>query len=108
VACRGEFPHLQRVLDKFQSRNFAILAVNLEPKHDEFVEPLLQAMGIRFVALKSNWDWASNQYGVQGTPENFLIDGQGRIMFRPTVHDDTTQLLLEREVEALLERAPPK
>jgi hypothetical protein len=62
-------------------------------------------MGVRFVPLKSNWDWAREQYGVEGTPANFLIDVQGRIVFKPVVHDAATRLVLEREVEALLERA---
>ena len=35
-----------------------------------------------------------------------LIDQQGRIMFRPEVHDDASRVVLEREVEALLGRSP--
>lgn len=106
--CREEFPHLQQVLDKYKDRGFAILAVNLEPAHDDDVLPLLEAMKIRFVALKSNWEWAAEQYGVQGTPANALIDAEGRIIFKPVVHDETTRLVLEREVEALLDRMRSK
>jgi hypothetical protein len=68
------------------------------------VLPLLTAMGIGFVPLESDWTWAGQQYGVQGTPETALIDQQGRIMFRPQVHDAATRAALERQVEALLNR----
>ena len=61
-------------------------------------------MGITFVPLESDWSWAQEQYGVQGTPEALLLDQQGRIMFRPVVHDAATQAMLERQVEALLKR----
>jgi hypothetical protein len=102
--CRVEFPHLQKVLDKYKEQGFAVLAVNLEPDHDAFVLTLLEAMGTRFVPLKSNWEWAEKEYGVQGTPATALIDGRGRVMFKPVVHDEATRLVLEREVEALLRR----
>jgi hypothetical protein len=42
---------------------------------------------------------------VQGTPSNALIDGQGRIVFKPDVHDTASRIVLERQVEALLDRA---
>jgi len=48
---------------------------------------------------------ADQQYGVQGTPETALIDPHGRIMFRPYVHDAATRAVLEREIDALLNRA---
>jgi hypothetical protein len=41
---------------------------------------------------------------VQGTPAAALIDAHGRIMFRPEVHDVASRTVLEREVEALLDR----
>jgi hypothetical protein len=44
---------------------------------------------------------------VTGTPEALLIDQQGRIMFKPEVHDADTRLALERQVQALLDRARP-
>ena len=66
--------------------------------------PLLTAMGIRFMPLESDWPWADQNYGVQGTPEALLLDQQGRIMFKPAVHDAETRAMLERQVEALLNR----
>ena len=54
--------------------------------------------------LESDWPWAEQNYGVQGTPEALLLDQQGRIMFKPVVHDAETRAMLERQVEALLNR----
>lgn len=67
--------------------------------------PLLAAMRVGFVPLESDWTWAEKQYQVQGTPATALIDQQGRVMFRPEVHDDASRVVLEREVEALLGRS---
>jgi tetratricopeptide (TPR) repeat protein len=105
--CREEFPHLQQVLQKYESRGLAVLAINLEPTQRPSVQPLLAAMGITFVSLESDWAWADEHYGVTGTPEALLLDQHGRIMFKPVVHDADTRLGLERQVEALLDRAQP-
>ena len=95
------------MLDKYANRGLTVLAINLEPAQRQSVLPLLTAMGITFVPLESDWTWAEQQYGVTGTPEAALIDPQGRIMFRPQVHDTATRILLERQVEALLNRGAP-
>jgi hypothetical protein len=92
------------VLDKYESRGLNVLAINLEPTQREQVAPLLSATGIRFILAESDWAWAEKEFGVTGTPESMLLDEQGRIMFRPSVHDTETRLILERQVEALLSR----
>jgi hypothetical protein len=84
-----------------------VLAINLEPAQRESVLPLLAAMRVGFVPLESDWEWAATHYDVQGTPSNALGDQQGRIVFRPAVHDSASRILLERQVQALLDRAPP-
>jgi hypothetical protein len=81
-----------------------VLAINLEPTQREGVLPLLAAMRVGFVPLESEWEWAEKHYDVQGTPSNALIDAQGRIVFRPEVHDTASRIALERQVEALLDR----
>ena len=92
------------MLDKFESRGLTVLAINLEPAQRASVLPLLAATGIHFVPLESDWTWAEKEYGVTGTPEAMLLDQQGRIMFRPEVHDAGTRAILERQIEALLLR----
>lgn len=82
-----------------------MLAINLEPTQRQSVLPLLAAMRVGFVPLESEWEWAEKHYDVQGTPSNALIDAQGRIVFRPEVHDTASRVVLERQVEALLDRA---
>jgi hypothetical protein len=81
-----------------------VLAINLEPTQRQQVLPLLKAMGIGFTPLESEWAWAQKEYGINGTPAAILVDSQGRIMFKPEVSDAATERLLERQVEALLNR----
>jgi hypothetical protein len=96
------------VLEKYENRGFAVLAINLEPTQRESVLPLLAAMRVAFVPLESEWAWAEKHYDVQGTPSNALIDAQGRIVSRPVVHDAASRITLERQIEALLNGVPSR
>ena len=95
---------MQRVLEMYRDRGFAVVAISVEPEQRGLVVPVMKALGVDFLPLQSDWKWAEDQYGVKSTPETALIDQQGRIMFRPHVHDAETRGVLAREVEALLNR----
>ncbi len=92
------------MLDKYQGQGFTVLAVNVEPGQRQMVLPVMKGLGVDFVPLNSDWTLAEKNYGVVGTPDTALVDQQGRIMFKPHVHDAETRAVLEREVEALLRR----
>jgi hypothetical protein len=92
------------VLDIYGDRGFTVLAINVEPGQRSLVTPVMTALGVHFLPLQSDWKWAEQNYGIKSTPETALIDQQGRIMFKPHVHDAETRGVLAREVDALLNR----
>ena len=105
--CRGEFPYIQAVLDKYKSQGFEIVAVNVHPPEDDFVLPLLKGFKLGFIPLKSDDKWAAEAYKVRGEPTNFLIGSDSRIYFGPIspVSSPEAQRTLELQVEALLLQA---
>ena len=60
--CRGEFPTLQRVLDKYKDRGFAILSLNVLPEEQAFVMPYLTKNRFTFHALETTTEWAEKTY----------------------------------------------
>jgi tetratricopeptide (TPR) repeat protein len=102
--CRGEFPYIQAVLDKYKDQGFEIVAVNVEREEDDFVMPLLKGFGLGFIPLKGN-DTITHTYHVRGEPTNFLIGADGRIYFGPLapVSSPEAQRTLELQVAALLQ-----
>ena len=95
---------MQRVFEMYRDLGFTVLAINLEPEQRRLVAPVMTALGVGFVSLQGDWKWAEQNYGVKSTPDTALVDQQGRIMFKPHVHDAETRGVLAREVEALLNR----
>jgi len=101
--CRAEFPYLEQVARKFADRGLVVLAANIHPAEAAEVEPFLRNTGYPFIGLQTNPEWAKETYGVTGTPRNFLIDPEGRIVHEPAIYNLETQLELERWLEWYLE-----
>lgn len=100
--CRGEFPFLQAVLEKYRDRGFEILAINGHAPEDHMVMPLLQGWKLDFLPLKAD-DAVVKDYKVRGFPANFLCGPDGRIYYEPPpVGTIKAQRELELHIEALL------
>ena len=48
---------------------------------DEGAKKFLAEKKITFRSLRGSWEWAGKAYGVNGTPRNFILDREGRILF---------------------------
>jgi len=101
--CRGEFPHFESVLKKFNRNDVAYLGLNVEPLQDEAVVPFLKESGYTFTALhdsrkrvKGNLDDNNSE------PTNFLIDQKGRIVFSKFRIDENNEKTLELMIKELL------
>jgi thiol-disulfide isomerase/thioredoxin/Flp pilus assembly protein TadD len=103
--CRGENPGLQRVLKKIGPDKFVILAVNVYPAEDEFVLPYLQGNAFDFIPLRGSEELAEKQWGARGYPTNFLIDPQGRTVYRlGPMRGEASERTFEMQIEMLLAR----
>ena len=103
--CMNEFTYIQQALDKYKARGFEILAINIVPKEDGQVLQTVKDKKVTFITLKmSDDEFASREYRVAGAPSNFLLDRDGRLIYRPQIHDRETARTFELEIEMLLKR----
>jgi thiol-disulfide isomerase/thioredoxin len=104
VWCRAEFPRLQEVLDKYKAQGLAVVTINVEIKEQEGAVKIMSGYG--FTALKGSdkgFSWANKMYGVQGTPTSFLLDPDGKIVFKVEgLESLESEKACETEVEGLL------
>jgi thiol-disulfide isomerase/thioredoxin len=104
--CRGEFPFLQAVLEKYRDRGFEILAINGHAPEDHMVMPLLKGWKLDFLPLNGGDETVLKNYKVRGFPSNFLYGPDGRIFYEPPpVSTRSAQRELELQIEALLASA---
>jgi len=72
---------------------------------DAGAKKFLTEKGITFRSLRSDWQTASKLYGVDGTPANFIIDADGRVLFVHHGYDGPEGVeQMGYEVEAALDR----
>jgi thiol-disulfide isomerase/thioredoxin len=103
--CRGEFPHLQKIVEQFRGKPFAVLALNTHPQEADKVRSFMEGNRYPFRALQTpTEDWAEKNYAVIGTPANFLLDQQGHVIAKPMVYDDETAGRLVTQIRQLLDR----
>jgi len=104
--CKAEFPHFQAVINKFKNEKVVYLGINVYPEQDPYVIPFMQNSRYSFIPLRGTSAFAEKYYGVQGEPENFLIDKDGKIIFKNFRIDDTNHRTLELMLSSLLQKAP--
>jgi len=101
--CREEFPHFQAVINKFKNNNIVYIGINVDPIQDPYVIPFMNNTKYSFIPLRGSSAFASKYYGVQGEPENFLIDKEGQIIFRDFRIDGENHRTLELMISSLLQ-----
>jgi thiol-disulfide isomerase/thioredoxin len=100
--CRGEFPSLQAVLDKYKGRGFQIVAINVHPNEDNWVMSLIKGWRLGFLPVHGDED-LMKAYNVRGAPSNFLYGPDGRIYYTPgPVNTVDARRELELQIEGLL------
>jgi thiol-disulfide isomerase/thioredoxin len=102
--CRGEFPHFESVLKKFKGKEIVYVGINVFPEQDDYVLPFMQGTKYSFIPLRGNADWAEKAYKVRGEPTNFLIDGDGRIVFSNFMINANNERMLELMITSMLNK----
>lgn len=74
---------MQQVLDKYKAKNFDVVTINVQDKQEKGAVQIMSNYG--FTALKNpggDFGWSMKTYGVNGTPTSFLLDPDGKILFK--------------------------
>lgn len=100
AACRQELPQLQRLYDQFKEKGLEIVAID-KGDTDEAVKKVVQEnkMTFRVLVDRADREFAvGDRFGVVAYPTNFLIDGDGKVLWRGSGFD-------EREIMTELKKA---
>ena len=74
-------------------------------RRPEMAQQFLKELGVTFPVVEDKTDVAAG-YQVTGTPTNFLIDREGRIIFRGVGYAPGSEGELRAQIEYLLTRKP--
>ena len=96
--CRAQKPFLIAAYDKYKDKGFEILGVSLDTERQKNAWlAAIEKDGLAWKQISAlmGGDDAASLYGVQGIPDNFLLDPQGKIIARRLRGDQLDQKLAE-------------
>lgn len=104
VGCRKEIPHLVELYRDYRARGFEIVAIAMSYDPPNQVDEFRRRMELPYrIALDLDGSAARAFGDVRLTPTTFVIDPQGRIVFKQIGEFDLEQM--HRRIQGLL-RAP--
>ncbi len=101
--CRGEFPHFENVVKKFNKNDLAYLGINIISNQNDYVIPFLKTSGYSFIPLEDvKGRDKGNLDNRNAAPVNFLIDQEGRVLFSNFRTDGDNEDELELMIKLLI------
>jgi peroxiredoxin len=80
--CRVENPNVVKAYNKFSSKNFTVFGVSLDREKEPWIKAI-EKDGLVWPQVSDLQFWQNSAavlYRVQGIPQNFLIDPNGKIV----------------------------
>ena len=80
--CRNEMPAMERLYQSLRADGFEIVAISVDQVSSEKVKTFAEELKLTFPVLHDRDSIISNLYSNPGVPVSYLIDRQGRIVYR--------------------------
>ena len=100
--CRREMPSMERLSQRLKDQPFVILAINQqENPEDVFVFTGQLEPAPTFPILFDRDSKVANAWGVLGLPASYIVDQQGRVVYRAMGGREFDHPEIERSIRAL-------
>ena len=80
--CRKEMSAMERLYQSLRAEGFEIVAISVDQASTEKVKAFAEELKLTFPVLHDRDSIVSNLYSNPGVPVSYLIDRQGRIVYR--------------------------
>lgn len=96
--CRKENPNVVATYNKYRNKGFDIIGVSLDQDKSDWVEAI-KTDNLSWTQVSELAEWEKNiaakKYNVTAIPDNFLIDGNGKIIAKKLHGDELEKKLAE-------------
>ena len=82
TSCKEEFSELERYRQTFSAHGLRVVAVSVDQGSDVKVRKFVQAQGSQFPVAHDAEARIQAMYGVGGLPTTYLLDAQGKVLWR--------------------------
>ncbi len=99
--CRRSFPWMNEMQQKYGTKGFTVVAINVDKKRAD-AEKFLAQIPANFPVVYDEAGTTPAAYAVKGMPSSYLIDPSGKISYVERGFVDENKAPLEARVKALL------
>ena len=96
-----EYPHLVDLYKRYGGPDFVIFGVE-GTNRPQLAKEFLEEMGVTFPVVMDDQKVAREIYEIKGYPTTYLIDRDGRIIFRHLGFSEGKEKTFEAEIQLLL------
>ncbi len=85
----GYNERMEKLYETYSTKNVAILAVNANKAEDvKMIAAHAKDHGFKFPVLKDDKNKVADLYGAQVTPETYVIDARGKLLYHGRIDDN--------------------
>ncbi|MEX2283114.1 MAG: TlpA disulfide reductase family protein [Gemmatimonadota bacterium] len=83
IPCRKELPELQQLHQQLASRGLHVVGVSVDDgSADRAVDQFVREFGLTYTILRDPAEKVSHTFAIPGVPASFLIDRNGKVVWR--------------------------
>ena len=100
-----ELPRLEPLWNKYKDRGLAVMAIESNQETEGALK-FIDEKGLTYTFVEDVDDEPTvvrDTLGVQGFPTSYIVDRQGRILYRHLGFDEGDEKKIEQEIRKLLE-----
>ncbi len=104
--CRAELPYMEKIHTDYADKGVKVIIIDAE-NQEEATRKIMEEVPVTALVLLDDGGLSGKGLDWRWTPTTFVIDPQGRVMFKHIGFSEDVGDVLRREVEALLARRYP-
>jgi thiol-disulfide isomerase/thioredoxin len=105
--CNVELPEIQKIYDKYKDKGMSAVLVNILPEEVNLIPGWQMAKNLTMpVLIGASQESLQKDYHIESTPTTYLLDRDGRVLFRADGYKRGDEKTLEAKIGEALNPAP--
>jgi cytochrome oxidase Cu insertion factor (SCO1/SenC/PrrC family) len=101
--CNIELPEIQKIYDRHKEDGLSAVWINILPEETGLVPGWLMAKKLTVpVLVGGSQDGFQRDYGIESTPTTYLLDANGRVLYRADGYKPGDETVLEQKIAGFL------
>jgi cytochrome oxidase Cu insertion factor (SCO1/SenC/PrrC family) len=101
--CNIELPEIQKIYDRYKASGLSAVWINILPEETALVPGWQVAKKLTVpVLVGGSQDGFQRDYGIESTPTSYLLDANGRVVFRAEGYKPGDEKLLDEKIGGFL------